>query len=253
MTIWHLHLLNARNALTGTMAELRATAREAVALTAQHVDVPRFDLLVRAGDAVIPDWGMTGYAPGPGVIEITLTPEKFSSDHLRRTLVHELHHLVRWEGPGYGRSLGEAMVSEGLAGHFVLQVLGGVSDPWDATRPGTGTLRQASLLWARRDFGFDEWFLGRGKMRKWTGYGIAHRLVAEHLTQAPEQDAASLAWASADSFRPALRRLLAVEGVEEPEDLAGDNTASAEQTSSEAENPVPDQGEAPDVQAPSTL
>lgn len=220
MPIWQLHMLNARGALTPIMAEIRAHAREVLALVEDHLDLPRFDLVVRAGDAVIPEWGIAGHAPAPGVVELTLDPARVAPEHFRRSLVHELHHLARWEGPGYGRSLGEALVSEGLAGHFVLQVLGGAPDPWDATRPASGSLKQAGALWARRDHDHGEWFLGRGRMRKWTGYGLGHRLVAEHLAEAEGQSAASLVAAPADGFRPALRRLLALEGIEEPEEAA---------------------------------
>lgn len=222
MTIWQLHMLNARSALTPVMAEIRAHAREMVALVSVHIDLPRFDLVVRAGDAVIPDWGIGGFAPAPGVIELTLDPARAAPEHFRRVLVHEMHHLARWDGPGYGRSLGEALVSEGLAGHFVQQVLGGPPDPWDATRPGAGSLKQAMTLWARRDYEHGEWFMGRGKMRKWTGYGLGHRLIATHLAEAEGQDAATLVHAPADGFRAALRRLMAVEGVEAPEDAEGD-------------------------------
>ncbi len=238
MTIWQLHMLNARSALTPVMAEIRAHAREMVAMAEAHLDLPRFDLVVRAGDAVIPEWGIAGYSPAPGIIEIGLDPARVAPEHFCRTLIHELHHLTRWDGPGYGRSLGDALVSEGLAGHFVLQVLGGPADPWDQTRPGLGTLKQAAGLWARRDYDHGEWFMGRGRMRKWTGYGIGHRLVAEHLAQAEGQDAASLVWQPADDFRTALRRLMAAEGIEdEPE--ADD--------APQADTPVPD---ADDTDAP---
>nr|WP_111301525.1 DUF2268 domain-containing putative Zn-dependent protease [Paracoccus saliphilus] len=215
MTIWNIHFLNARHALTGDMAEIRATAREAVAQVGHLVTLPPFDLVIRAETGGgIPDRGVGGRAAMPGLIEVTVNPGRFTHDHLMRTLVHEMHHLVRWEGPGYGRSLGEALVSEGLAGHFVTQVLGREPDPWDAARPVPGCLRQVGHLWARRDFDFDEWFHGRGKIRKWTGYGIGHRLIAEHLAQASDENAASLAWTPADMFRPALRRLMAAEGLE---------------------------------------
>lgn len=227
MTVWQLHMLNARSALTPIMAEIRAHAREMVARVGEHIDLPRFDLVVRAGDAVIPEWGIAGCAPAPGVIEVVLDPARVAPDHFRRTLVHEMHHLARWEGPGYGRSLGEALVSEGLAGHFVQQVLGGPPDPWDSARPVSGSLKQASALWARRDYDHGEWFMGRGRMRKWTGYGLGHRLVADHLIDAEGQDAATLVYAQADSFRPALRRLLATEGIEEPE-IDGDHDAQAQ-------------------------
>lgn len=214
MPIWQLHMLNARGALTPIMAEIRAHAREVVALVEDHLDLPRFDLVVRAGDGVIPEWGVGGYAPAPGIIELVLDPARVAPEHFRRTLVHEMHHLARWEGPGYGRSLGEALVSEGLAGHFVLQVLGGPPDPWDQVRPGTGVLKQAATGWARRDHDHGDWFMGRGRMRKWTGYGLGHRIVAEHLTEGG--DAAALVHAPADDFRQALRRLMAIDGVEEP-------------------------------------
>ena len=130
-------------------------------------------------------------------------------------------------------------MSEGLAGHFVTQVMGGPPDPWDQVRPMTGSLRQAAALWARRDHDFGEWFLGRGRIRKWTGYGIGSRLVAEHLQDQPDESALTLAWARADSFRPALRRLLASEGIEEPEEADGEEGAGAGRDASEQMEPVP--------------
>lgn len=246
MTIWQLHMLNARSALTPIMAEIRAHAREMVAQVGERIDLPRFDLVVRAGDAVIPEWGIAGYAPAPGVIEVVLDPARVAPDHFRRTLVHEMHHLARWEGPGYGRSLGEALVSEGLAGHFVQQVLGGPPDPWDTTRPGSGSLKQASALWARRDYDHGEWFMGRGRMRKWTGYGLGHRLVADHLAEAEGQDAATLVHAPADSFRPALRRLLATEGIEEIE-ADGDAPDDTQIASRDAGGQAPRTPQEPDT------
>jgi uncharacterized protein YjaZ len=219
MTIWNLHLLNARHALTRQMAEIRTSARQAVALAGEHANVPDFDLVVRAqhdGGAV--DWGVAGHVPAPGVIDVTLHPDRFEEDLLVRVLVRQMHRLLRHEGRLPPPSLGEALVGEGLAGHFVVQVLGGTPDPWDAARPGAGTLRQAANLWARHEVDLAEWFQGRGRIRKWTGYGIGHRLIAEHLAQNPDADAAMLACEPADSFRPALRRLLAAEGIEEPED-----------------------------------
>ena len=116
MTVWNIHLLNARNDLTRIMPQLRATLRDAVARTQGHADLPRFDLIVRAGGDVIPEWGIGGHAPAPGLIQISLNPDRFDSGLMLRTLVHEFHHLIRWDGPGYGKSLGEALVSEGLAG-----------------------------------------------------------------------------------------------------------------------------------------
>ncbi|SET00013.1 DUF2268 domain-containing putative Zn-dependent protease [Paracoccus homiensis] len=208
MTVWNIHFLNARNGLTPIMDQIRATARQVLAQVSEQAELPRFDLVIKgkAGGG-IPEWGIGGHAPAPGLIEVTLNPERFDPAPLRRTLVHEMHHLIRWDGPGYGRSLGEALVSEGLAGHFVLQVLGGKPDPWDATVPASGAPRRAMNEWSRLDYDHAEWFFGKGGLRKWTGYGLGHRLVGDYLAQNAGSNAADLATVAADQFRSTMRHL----------------------------------------------
>ena len=212
MTVWNIHFLNARNALTGVMPETRAAAREAVAAAEDHTPLPRFDLVIRTGDEVMTGWGIGGCAPAPGQIQITLDPSRFAPDLFIRTLIHEIHHLIRWDGPGYGKSLGEALVSEGLAGHFVLQVLGGAPDPWDLVAPSEGLMRRASNEWSRRDYDHSEWFFGKGSVRRWSGYGLGHRLIAEYLAQHPQENPVTLATAPVDRFRAALRQLAKTDG-----------------------------------------
>lgn len=217
MTVWHIHILNSRGALTPVLSDVRTAAREAVSLASKQGDLPRFDLVIKAGREVIPEWGLAGHAPAPGLIDVTLNPDRFDAQLMIRTLVHEFHHLMRWDGPGYGRSLGDALVSEGLAGHFVLQVLGGKPDPWDATVPAQGLARQALNGWSRLDYDHARWFFGRGDIRKWAGYGLGHRLVAEYLAQHADKDAAALAEMTSEAFRPTMRRLVGAEGPEPDE------------------------------------
>lgn len=217
MTIWNIHFLNARHNLTRALSEIRAAARDAVAKASAHVELPAFDLVVRAqAEGVIPDWGMRGTAPAPGVIELALNPARLDHALVVRTLVHEFHHLIRWDGPGYGRSLGEALVSEGLAGHFVLQVLGGRPDPWDATVPSSGLTRRVIKEWSRLDYNHGEWFFGKGDIRKWSGYGFGHKLVAEFMARHPGKDPVTLAHRKADNFRAIVRQM-----TEDESDKAG--------------------------------
>ncbi|MDO5605453.1 MAG: DUF2268 domain-containing putative Zn-dependent protease [Paracoccus sp. (in: a-proteobacteria)] len=207
MTVWNIHFLNARQPLNRVMPEIRLAARAAVAAAGEHVALPHFDLTVRAGPEVVPGWGVGGYAPHPGHIQLTVDPARFDRDKLIRTLVHELHHLIRWDGPGYGRTLGEALVSEGLAGHFVLQVMGGDTDPWDSVAPSDGLARRAMNEWARLGYDHAEWFFGAGNIRRWSGYGLGHRLIAAWLADHPHEDAVTLATVPAERFRNAMRRL----------------------------------------------
>ncbi|AXC48829.1 hypothetical protein DRW48_03200 [Paracoccus suum] len=217
LPIWNLHPLNARLGLTAILSDLRVAAREAVALASAVTAVPDFDLIVRGQPgAGIAEWGLGGCAPMPGVIEITIDPPRYNRERFVRTLIHEIHHLIRWDGPGYGHSLGEALVSEGLAGHFVVQVLGGAPDPWDMTPPSPGLSRRAMNGWSQRDHDHAAWFFGKGTMRRWAGYGLGHRLIAAHLERHPDATPASLASAPVDRFREDMRRLAQAEDREMP-------------------------------------
>ena len=229
MTIWTLHLLNARLELTPVLSEVRQASRAAVALAAAHADLPDFDLVVRAHQDRSADGAVQGHSPAPGVIEIALTADRFDPVHFTRALVRQFAHLIRRDGPGYGKSLGEALVSEGLAGHFVLQVVGGQADGVDAVRPAQGIMRQAMNEWARRDYDHARWFGGKGDLRRGTGNSLGHRLIAEHLAQHPDDSAASLAMAPADPFRQILRRIAAAEGQgEQPDGPDNGETAPLE-------------------------
>lgn len=222
MTLWTLHLLNARHGLTAVLSEVRQASRDAVARASGHAELPDFDLVIRVQQDRTADGAIQGQAPAPGVIDIALTPDRFDTAAFTRVLIRQMAHLVRWQGPGYGRSLGEALVSEGLAGHFALQVMGGQAEGWDSVRPAAGALRQAMNEWARRDYDHPRWFMGRGDLRKGTGHGLGHRIIAEHLAASPHDTAASLAGAPAEPFRQTLRRMVAAEGQDEVQDTAED-------------------------------
>lgn len=242
MPYWQVHFLNARHALTGVMPEVRAAIAEAVARVSGHLPLPDFDVVVRAGDGGS-DWGVLGAAPAPGVIELTLSPARFSPELTVRRMLRELHHAARWEGPGYGRSLGEVLVSEGLAGHFVTRLLGGAPDPWDATTPPSGLAKRAMTEWAWRDLDRGLWFEGRGNIRKWAGYGLAHRLLAEHLSREPDPGPATLVQIPAEALRPAMRRL---SGAPEPESAPDDDPAPDTQDGpADKQPPVGDAPRAP--------
>lgn len=221
MSVWHIHMLNARHGLTRVLSEIRRSAGAAVAVASEHIEPPDFDLVVRpVFGGEIPASGMRGSSPAAGYIEITLAPDRFDETQFIRTMLRQIHHLVRRDGPGHGRSLGEALVSEGLAGHFVLHVLGGEPDRRMRTTPGEGTLRMAMNEWSRRDYDFQRWFHGGGDLRRWTGYGLGHRLVAEYLAENANETVVDLACANAEVFRPIMRRLAGAEKAGKTDETA---------------------------------
>jgi len=159
----------------------------------------------------IPGWGLGGYALGPNEIEIVVDPEfiglaQILPARLPHIVAHELHHAVRWRSPGPYRTLLEALVSEGLADHFGVELLSGQVPPWSRAFPEGGT--EGYLDRAREDFDnaafdFEAWFFGVGTdLPRWTGYTLGFRLVRDYLEANPGLSAAQLVDVSAQALRP---------------------------------------------------
>uniref|UniRef100_UPI000B02FDB5 DUF2268 domain-containing putative Zn-dependent protease n=1 Tax=Methylobacterium sp. CCH5-D2 TaxID=1768765 RepID=UPI000B02FDB5 len=123
---WQLHWLEA----SGDLGPWRATIAEEVEIAriavAGVLPVPPLDILVqRLPGEAIPETGTTGRALRESLFSLTIDPDNpnfarsLRDGDLHRTVAHEAHHCMRMAGPGYGWTLGEALVSEGLAGRFV--------------------------------------------------------------------------------------------------------------------------------------
>jgi uncharacterized protein YjaZ len=146
--------------------------------------------------ATIPEYGIGGYTPNAHNIFISLDPKhpKFISSlkiELPRTLAHELHHTIRWIDPGYGQTLGEALVTEGLAANFELEVFKGKPNMWDVAVQGK-KLQQLQARATRElhssKYNHNDWFFGseRRHIPRWTGYALGYRIVHEYLRNDPK-------------------------------------------------------------------
>lgn len=96
------------------------------------------------------------------------------------TLVHEIHHAMRWRGPGCGTTLRERLVSEGLAQTFEAECTGVV--PLYAG----GEVTEEQLAMARAALDEDpaddgRWFFGAADLPRWLGYRLGYRLVSERV------------------------------------------------------------------------
>ena len=158
----------------------------------------------------IPGYGVGGYTPNAELVLIWLDPKASDTpDLLSRRLpwiiTHELHHALRWRNPGYGSTLLEAMISEGLADHFALQVLGGSAPPWTSALSSQDVAsiheRAASAMAAAR-YDHSEWFFGNGSIPRWAGYTLGFEMVSAYLESHPGSTPAALVSTHAAEFRP---------------------------------------------------
>lgn len=126
-----LHLLNARGALNSVFGLVENAFPGTVETIQELLPISDVDVVIYADKRfTLPEIGMCGYSPSADRVFVAVDPDNPNFHRLfhrefAAMLGHELHHCKRWAGPGYGRTLGEALVSEGLACHFESQLRGG--------------------------------------------------------------------------------------------------------------------------------
>jgi uncharacterized protein YjaZ len=205
---WTLHWLQAAGTLAPWRGRIRAEIEAAFDAIARITRPPRVDIVIhQIPHWPVPELGFGGSTPSRNTIFLgfdTSHPamEERLAGGLRRVVVHEAHHALRQAGPGYGTRLAEALVSEGLADHFVLEVLGGTPDPWCLALHerdlAEAAARAEPMLW-EASIDLNRWFRGdcRGIL-PWSGYSLGWHLVGRYLAQIPDGRASRLARVSAE-------------------------------------------------------
>jgi len=154
-------------------------------------------------DAAIPEVGVGGFTnPASGAVLISLSREapvpvrESVTVWLRQTVAHELNHSKRiLDGPGYGTTLGEAIVTEGLADNFSIVAYPETPPiPWtNALQPDEldrlSAVAHASAGALRTREMHRQWFFGADDLPRWAGYTIGATWVRDFLTAHPEVDA----------------------------------------------------------------
>lgn len=155
--------------------------------------------VVDAPDECIPEMGLGGYTFGPHAIVLAVDPDyAIRPADVLSTLVHEIHHAMRWRGPGCGTTLAERLVSEGLAQVFEYECTGRV--PLYAqgeTQREHCALAIAALDEDPADEG--RWFFGARDLPRWFGYRYGFE-VAKRGIELRESDAARMALEPVDAF-----------------------------------------------------
>lgn len=206
-----VHLADAAGHLEpGLAAEVLALAETTAAEVDAQLGIDGADLvLCDYRGLAITELGVGGYAPSATLAFIALEPwgEPFQRgwrEALPVGIAHELHHVRRWQGPGYGPRLVDSLVSEGMATLFEAERAG--VDPMYARAVPAEQLEthwQAALPLLEREDQHARFFFGGGDLPRWLGYTLGtelarrycrkHGLSAAQAVDAPADEVAR-AW-----------------------------------------------------------
>jgi len=159
-------------------------------------------------ERTLPSKGISGVAPNTEHIYLLLDldhPRLFKSieEELVATMAHEYHHTLRKRAIGNVKTLFDAIISEGLADHFAIEVTG-EQPPW-ATPVDEEIFakwqKKAEEEWFNEDFDYFAWFIGlNSDIPRGTGYEIGRRIVAEYLEKYPNKKPSTLFMSPSSDF-----------------------------------------------------
>lgn len=161
---------------------------------------------------IIPELGFGGFTPNSEEVQLFVDPAwpnlaQSLATELFPLLAHELHHTMRHRTAGYGSALFNAMISEGLADYFSIEVAGVDPPIWSTALMGAeleAWMERASEGWLQGPYDHDGWFFGTdSEIPRWAGYSIGFELVRRFLSSNPTRRASDLFGEPALSFLPA--------------------------------------------------
>ena len=198
------HLANGK-----TLNLLTTTTKETI--RSIQMVLPVGHLIIRIVDnpaLIIPEIGIGGFNPNQNEVVIAFDSDFFGQRkdtiNYKMILCHEIHHAVRRRSVGYGSTLLEAIISEGLADHFSMEITGVVAPPWSVALH-KDDLKQlteiAQPLWTNSNYNHDKWFFGTDPtIPRWSGYAIGFAMVDNYLKKYPSVTAGQLHNEPAETF-----------------------------------------------------
>jgi hypothetical protein len=203
-----LHLLNADGQFDAGRARIEKCFSESVEIIRKYLPLPNVDVVLCVDPcSVIPGLGIGGFTPDENRIYMAVTRElscEFEKNFLG-LLGHELHHCARWSGPGYGQTLGEALISEGLACSFESELRGGDAPFYARALHG----EQLKMAWytasgelQSASYDHRAWFYGTSptSIPKHAGYSLGFAIVSQCQARWNSVSASQLWGEPASSF-----------------------------------------------------
>ena len=207
------HILTASEKIRSYEEDLRFVAESTVASVKKLLPIKDVDIVFYENPkgTINEIGGIGGLTPNAHQVFISLNPNHPNFKHALRedllfTLAHEFHHTVRWQKQVEGDTLLEALIFEGLADHFAMEVTGRQKpSPWShALTPEQKEIfmKKAEQEWNKPTYNNNLWFFGSEpeKIPRWTGYTLGYDLVDDYLKKHPETSASKLVFADASLF-----------------------------------------------------
>jgi uncharacterized protein YjaZ len=175
------YVTDATGSLTNLRDQLHDAVSNATSMTSSAIDVDDVDVVFYdEPNDTIPEWGIGGTTMGKHLVLVAVDPSRqLVAEYLHSTLVHELHHAMRWRVATLSEDLGDMLASEGLAVLLESELIR--AEPFYAkvdVLPVHVELATTHLY--DRPCNTGRWFFGTADVPKSFGYSLGYQMCRRY-------------------------------------------------------------------------
>ena len=195
--------------LDSQRSRIETVVKETLAAVRLRLPVERVTIVVQANaPGTIPEIGIGGRAD-EDTVRLSFDPDsprlpESLETELFPLLAHELHHVARFSAGRYNSNLLAALITEGLADQFSVELARADPPLWASALPPEQLTRWSARArdeWFDSSYNHDAWFLGATPdIPRWAGYSIGFDLVERFLMAHPTRRPSDLFNEPAASF-----------------------------------------------------
>lgn len=184
-----LFISNASGSFSKLEPTIKSAFEKAVSIAVDKIKLKDVDVIcIDDPNMVIPEIGIGGYTPSRHLmfLYIDSRSDKVTEQEIINTLCHEFYHSMSYDGPGYGKTLFDSMIFEGLATAFEEEASKGDSflvRNLRSRESSQALLTKHSSELDAEDFDHFRWFIydETNELPRWAGYEIGFYIVREYL------------------------------------------------------------------------
>lgn len=195
----YIHFLNAEG--NEKFAEkqrfIEEIVRDTIELCKTVYPLEEVDIVIRNKSAdflIIPYLGVGGMMVDENTIQIVMNIDFYNlefmlNNNLKRTLLHELGHVIHYKNNQDDYTLFESILTEGIADHFEISLTGEAPQKWSINLSENEITKYMSLakeeFW-NTDYDHDKWFFNYN-YTKWVGYSLGYKIIGDYLAKNPSK------------------------------------------------------------------
>ena len=185
----NLFVANASGSLSEQLKIIQSAFDRASLVAQQLIGLTDVDVIcINDANMVIPEVGVGGYTPSRHLSYLYVDPlnEELSEQEIFNTLCHELYHAKSYDGQGYGSTLLDSIIFEGLATAFEDEVSKGnsfVVKELSTRNTSERLLQKHRDELSDEEFNHFRWFIfdETKELPRWAGYEIGYHIVKKYL------------------------------------------------------------------------